>query len=245
MDRQVFAQSVVSSGQAYASYAIDVNGNLYVWGNDQYLHTVASSTVKQDSTPVLVTMPAGVTKWLAVACGQNHSIALGNDGNIYSWGLNNYGQLGNGTTANDSSLALVTKPAGVTSWTAITAGAFFNLAIGSDGNAYAWGYNNFGQLGNGSTANASTPTLVSLPTGVTATMVSAANNSSMIVGSDGKLYVCGRNVNGQLGLGNTTDQKSPVAVTLPVGVTVQALASGAFYNTFLGNDGNIYGSGSN
>lgn len=234
------AQKVYSSAVGYSSAAIDVNGNLYVWGNDQYLHSVSSSTVKQDSTPVLVTFPTGVTKWIKVAAGQNHMIALGNDGNLYAWGLNNHGQLGNGTTKNDSSLIMVTKPVGVTSWTDVSCGALHSIALGNDGNVYVWGYDSQGQLADSALTDKLSPTMVNLPGGITATAVSASNNTCVVIGSNDTVYCWGKNGNGQLGNGTQTDRVTPVAANLPIGVTPVSLASGAFFNSCFGSDGNIY-----
>ncbi len=79
---------------------------------------------------------------------------------------------------------------------------------------YSWGYNVDGQLGNGTTTNASTPTKVSLPAGVTATKAAAGGGDfTLIIGSDGNLYAAGGNgADGQLGNATTTDSATPVKV---------------------------------
>jgi len=99
----------------------------------------------------------GVTGWKMVAAGQTHTVALGNNDTLYAWGQNNDGQLGDGTTSDTSSPVMVTFPTGVKSWTAVAAGASHTIAIGNDGNVYAWGFNSTGQLGDTSTTNSSLP----------------------------------------------------------------------------------------
>ncbi|HTR82430.1 MAG TPA: T9SS type A sorting domain-containing protein [Bacteroidota bacterium] len=246
------AQKVFSAPASYASAAIDASGNLWVWSYDQYTHVGTSTaappsgTVPKDSTPVMVAFPSGVTAWTTVATGQTHVVALGNDGNLYSWGFNNDGQLGDSTTTNEATPVMVHKPTGVTGWTAVACGAFHNVAIDNSGNVYAWGLNSQGQLGDSSLTNKIAPTEVTLPTTVTA--VSATNNTCMALGSDGKIYAWGKNGNGQLGDSTTIDHYSTIGtVHIPVGVTVASIASGNFFNTCLGTDGNIYawGQGNN
>jgi|GEM_PF-2044418 len=249
-----YAQRISMGTAGFASCAIDVNGNLYVWGYDNYTpHTVVSqsSKVAQDSTPVLVAFPTGVTAWTDVATGGGFILALGSDGNIYSWGWNYHGQLGNGDSVASNTLVMVLKPIGVTSWTAIDAGDSSGYAIGNDGNVYAWGANNQGQLGQGGataydSANAyshSAPLKVMLPTGVTVTKLSAAANSAMVLGSDGNLYVWGINNNGQFGngtSGGSTARTTPMVVPLPLGITAVTPLSGGFHNGAICSDGNLY-----
>ena len=163
-----------------------------------------------DSTAVKVVFPQGVTAWISVAGGQYYTLALGNDGNIYSWGLNDHGELGVGTTVNDSLPEKVIMPAGVTRWTSIAAGGPSAYAIAADGSLYSWGSNGFGQLGNGSTSDSYSPVKVIMPAGVNAIAISAPSNSAMAIGSDGNLYTWGRNGDAQLGTGNTTDKNSLV-----------------------------------
>ena len=75
---------------------------------------------------------------------------------LQGWGDNAYGELGNGTKVNAAVPKAVTLPSGVTGFTAVAAGGEHTLAIGSDGNLYAWGDNSHGQLGNGPTITSST-----------------------------------------------------------------------------------------
>ncbi len=102
--------------------------------------------------------------------GGGFAYAIGSDGHEYAWGNGTSGQLGNGGTTNSSTPVLVSLPAGVTP-TAISGSYFSGYATGSDGKLYAWGGNNEGELGNGSTLPSSTPVVVSLPPGSTAERV--------------------------------------------------------------------------
>ncbi len=97
----------------------------------------------------------------SVAAGLYHSLAIGSNGKVYSWGNNANGELGNGTETNEKDPVIVSMPAGVSA-SAIAAGADHSLAIGSNGNLYAWGYNGLDELGNGTTTDATTPVQVGL-----------------------------------------------------------------------------------
>lgn len=239
------SQTVFSSPESFTSYAINASGDLYVWGTDNYLHQTVSTATAQDLTPVKVAFPAGVTSWVDGAAGIYHSVLLGNNGNVYAWGLNNHGQLGNGTTTNSDTLVEVKLPAGVTA-TAVAAGLFNSLAIGSDGNVYAWGENTYGELGNGTTTDSDMPLKVSLPSGFVPAKIYAYAYNDFAIGTDGSLYAWGSNGQGQFGLGNTTDQPTPVKVPLPSGVTKCLGVYGGYYFAIIeGNDGNLYGCGYN
>lgn len=110
-------------------------------------------------------------------------------GAAYAWGSNGSGQLGNGTmnTTNNPTPEPVTLPSGVTV-TAVATGKVHSLAIGSDGNVYSWGYNGFGQLGDGTTFDSSTPLAITLASGVTATAIAAGAYHSLAIGSNGTIY---------------------------------------------------------
>jgi len=102
----------------------------------------------------------GVT---ALAGGQYHSLAVKSDGTAWAWGYNGYGQLGDGTTTQRTTPVQVKGPGGsgyLTGVTAIAAGYYHSLAVKSDGTAWAWGYNTYGQLGDGTTTSRSTPVQV-------------------------------------------------------------------------------------
>ena len=158
---------------------------------------------------------------------------------LYSWGYNVDGQLGNGNTANENIPVKVQLPSGVTA-TAAAAGGFHSLAIGSDGKLYAWGDNTYGQLGNGTGTPSTTPVVVSMPAGVTATAVAAGEDHSVALGSDGNVYDWGYNGFGQLGNGTTNNSTLPIKVGLPAGVTATAVAAGNYMSEALGSNGDVY-----
>ncbi|WP_024628089.1 hypothetical protein, partial [Bifidobacterium sp. A11] len=115
-------------------------------------------------------LPADFT-YLQVSAGYDHSLALGSDGYAYAWGCNLYGPLGNNTASwygdTNPVPVRVRDPASPTDKSKglqaaqVSAGSHLSLAVGSDGNAYAWGQNLYGQLGDGSTNDKSVPVPVS------------------------------------------------------------------------------------
>ncbi len=245
LSEPAFSQAVFSSPVSLAAYATDANGNLYVWGQDNYLHPTVNATTTQDLAPVRVAFPSGVTSWVSASAGLYHSLALGNNGVVYAWGYNGAGQLGNGTTASSDTLVKVKLPAGVTA-TAIACGVSHSLALGSDGNVYAWGDNAYGELGNGTTANSDIPVKVNLPVGFAPAKIYAYAYNNYVMGTDGSVYAWGPNGQGQFGLGNVTGQPTPVQLPLPTGVTKWIGVYGGYYFTlFQGNDGNLYSAGYN
>ena len=225
-----------------ASPASAASSALYAWGANADGQLGNGSTTDSPS-PLSVTLPNGVTATDAAA-GGDHSLIIGSDGNVYAWGLNNDGQLGNGTTTNSSTPVHVLLPTGITA-TAISAGMNHSLAIGSDGNIYAWGYNGFGQLGNGTTTTSSIPVLASLPAGVSATAISAGTYFSLALGSNGQVYAFGEGTNGALGDGGVANKKTPNPVSLPAGVTALAISAGMRTGIVIGSDGNAYAWGAN
>lgn len=118
----------------------------------------------------------------------NFSLAIGSDGNLYSWGDNDGGQLGNGTQSEIGTPEAVDLAPGVTP-TAISAGGDVSLAIGSDGNLYSWGINQFGQVGNGTINNMQcSPEVITLAPDGTPRAISAGANFASAIGSDGSVY---------------------------------------------------------
>lgn len=245
------------AGGGNSAFALDDQGQAFAWGYN-YNGQLGDGTVNQGvpsnrPVPGPVTMPAGVT---FTALG-NGSIALGSDGNVYAWGENTYGQVGDGTTVDRPTPVPVSRanvPAGVT-FTSVSkeeSSSQYAIALGSDGLAYAWGDNAQGVLGDGTTTSRAEPGPVSManvPAGVTFTAVSAGSESAYALGSDGLIYSWGGNAAGALGDGTTGAGRSepgPVSMaTMPAGVTFTDVAGGFLYALAKGSDGQVYSWGYN
>ena len=145
-----------------------------------------------------------------IAGGYQHSLGLKADGTVWAWGYNNYGQLGDGSTTNRLTPVPVS---GLTGCVAIAAGYYHSLGLKADGTVWAWGYNNYGQLGDDSTANRLTPVPVSPVSGLTGCVANAGGfYHSLGLKADGSLWAWGRNTEGALGLGDTTNRLSPTQI---------------------------------
>jgi uncharacterized repeat protein (TIGR01451 family) len=174
----------------------------------------------------------------AIAGGYWHTCAL-KGGQVYCWGDNDSGQLGDGTTTDSNTPTLVADGAmGNSGVTAVAAGAFHTCAIKS-GALYCWGYNGYGQLGNGTYANSTTPVAVTnMGSGVTAVAAGVYHTCAIKFGA---LYCWGYNWAGQLGNGTHMNSTTPVAVTgMGSGVGgVTAVAAG-YYHTCAIQYGALY-----
>ncbi len=244
----VTAWTAITGGFSH-TLAIGNDNNLYSWGSNSNGQLGLGDPLTSYSSPQKVPYPTGVTGWTAVVAGAYYSLAVGNDGNLYSWGSNVYGQLGIGNTTDQHSPTKVTLPSGVTSWTTVIgAGAFNSIAVGNDNNIYAWGWYGYGELPLGPlAANQTTPAKVTYPGGVTGWIAAAGGNLyTVAIGNDGNLYTCGYNTNGQLGLGNKTSYNTFQKVPLPSLVTSwTAVACGVKHTLAIGSDGNLYSCGAN
>ncbi|MFI4991547.1 MAG: IPT/TIG domain-containing protein [Solirubrobacterales bacterium] len=195
---------------------------------------------------------SGLSEVTAVSAGDGYSLALLTNGKVMAWGEENtYGALGDGTTEES---ATPVEVSGLTDVTAISAGPENSLALRQDGTVVAWGRNDVGQLGNGSTSGpqtcsiynqacSTTPVAVSGLSAVTA--ISAGYEDGLAVESDGTVKAWGGNGRGQLGQGNGDlelhDEPVPVG-----GLTeVTAVAAGLYHNLALRSDSTVRSWGEN
>jgi alpha-tubulin suppressor-like RCC1 family protein len=230
------------------SLALCSDGTIAAWGRNSS-GQLGNNSVVNSSVPVLVNQSgvlAGKTV-VAVAAGSSHSLALCSDATLVAWGINNYGQLGNGGTTNSSVPVLVTQSGVLAGETVVSvaAGNGISLALCSDGTVAAWGLNSWGQLGNGGTTNSSDPVLVTqsgVLAGKTVVSLAAGTLHNLALCSDGTLTAWGLNTSGQLGDNSTTNRSTPVLVTqsgVLTGKTVISVAAGQSYSLALCLDGSV------
>ena len=146
----------------YHTVALKTDGSVWAWGNNT-TGQLGDGTNDNKNTPVQV-KGAGGSGWLtdvtAIGAGWHHTMALKTDGSVWAWGDNTTGQLGDGTTDNKNTPVQV-KGADGSGWlsdiTAIAAGSGHTMALKSDGSVWAWGDNDYGQLGDNTITDSTTP----------------------------------------------------------------------------------------
>ncbi|GEM_PF-6164495 len=156
----------IAAGQWF-SMALTSDGRVAAWGKNDagQLGSTSTEVGSSSAEPVPVTTGGALNgkTVVAIAAGQNHSLALTSDGQVAAWGANFNGQLGNNSITPSAVPVAVTGDGVLSGRTvvAIVAGGKDNLALTSDGLAATWGYNGFGQLGNNSTTPSAVPVMVS------------------------------------------------------------------------------------
>ena len=182
-----------------------------------------------------------LTGVVQVAGGSAHSLALKSDGTVWAWGYNVNGQLGdanNGTSRNTP--VQVLNLAGVVQ--IASGGIRHSLALKSDGTVWAWGWNIFGQLGDGTNTDRNVPAQVSGLTDMV--QIAGGQYHSLAVKSDGTVWSWGRNLDGQLGDGTDTNSNVPVQALGLTGV-VQSASCGFGHSLALKSDGTVWAWGAN
>ena len=140
----------VSCGGAHTA-AIKTDGTLWAWGYNLY-GQLGDNTIATKVSPVQTV--TGGTNWKQVSCGAFYTSATKSDGTLWSWGRNDFGQLGDNSNVGKSSP--VQTIAGGTNWKQVSCG-YSSVAIKSDGSLWAWGRNDYGQLANNTTTPRSSP----------------------------------------------------------------------------------------
>jgi alpha-tubulin suppressor-like RCC1 family protein len=210
--------------------ALKSNGSVSCWGsnaNGDIGDGAVSSAIR--TTPVQV---ANLSEVVSLAKGFGHTCALINDGTVKCWGLNDWGQLGDGTKLNRS---LATAVLGITNAVSISAGDQHTCALLANGSVNCWGRNDDGQLGLGNLIGSLTPTLV--PGLLSVVALELGSNHSCALNADTSVVCWGYNAAGQLGDGTTTKRAVPTTVA---GLTnVAALTAGTVHTCALKTDGNM------
>ncbi|MEV7521996.1 hypothetical protein [Streptomyces sp. NPDC091371] len=254
----------VSAGASH-TLALRSDGTVVAWGGNEY-GQLGDATSTDRSTPVQVCAPGqtapcssfltGITNFDA---GYWHNLAVQSGGTLHSWGLNSSGQLGDGSNVFNSTTpvqaALTGAPGNV------AAGRYHSLAHMTDSTVRSWGFNGFGQLGNGTTTSTNLPVQVcaqgqtapcaAFLTGVNE--VAAGADYSLALPTDGTVRAWGDNGFGQLGDGTTAHRSTPVQTcaagqTAPCGAFLTGVigfAAGGYHTLALQSDLTLKGWGHN
>lgn len=181
------------------------SGKLYSWGVADSYQTGQGNTTSL-ATPTQI---GSETNWESFAIGDRYVLAIKTDGTLWTWGLNTNGRTGRGLTSGTTNNP--TQVGTATNWKNVSAGITHSLGVRDDGTLWTWGGAANGRLGNGTTTpDVSSPAQIGTATNWSD--VSAGENYSLAIKTDGTLWAWGGNASSQLGNGNTTEQTSPIQI---------------------------------
>jgi len=236
--QDIVAIAAPTSADSGHSLALSAGGRVFGWGSNYWGQLGDGTSQNGRLTPVQVRDPQDPSTFLtgvvAMATGFTHSVALKADGTVVAWGGNLYGQLGDGTNTDRLTPVPVMGIGPANPAVAVGAGWSFSMALMRDGTVKSWGYNGFGELGDGTTLSHNAPVSVMALTGVTA--LSVAHSHTVALKTDGApsgvAWAWGNNDRGEIGDGTNTTRLAPVR-----GLTdVLTISAGDGSTLFLKND---------
>jgi alpha-tubulin suppressor-like RCC1 family protein len=227
-------KKMISAGHAHSLVTTGKEKKIWSFGDGRFGRLGHGDAGNEVVPRLIETLNHVVVK--QVAAGIFHSIVLTRDGDVFTWGSGTLGPLGHGNTYTQN---VPKRVEDLTNVTDIAAGSFHSLAVGGGGAVYTWGYNRQGQLGlgdHGVGTNRNVPTEVPGVNEVVA--VAAGSFHSFVLSRDGTAMACGRNDDGQLGLGDTDNRdtftvvaglRDVVDIDTGTSHTIAATAEGGLY----------------
>ena len=204
------------------------------WGKNDFGQVGDGTAGAQAFRPTAARVP-GLTGVVALAAGGYTSCALMQGGGVRCWGLNSFGQVGDGTLGSGQNRSTPTAVVGLANATAISVGSSHTCAVRATGTVACWGLNGFGQLGDGTSENRASPTALSGQ--VTVAAVSAGGGHTCVIGS-GRARCVGANNSGQLGAGLPVGSSPLVDVAQLT--TVESLAAGSAHTCAVLRDRTVH-----
>lgn len=241
---------VISCMQRFTSLAV---GDRYVCGitgdgiamckGDNSFGRLGDGTTTSRAHPVAVDAPEDV-RFTQLSAGPYHTCGLSSTGDVYCWGSNSYGQIGDGSTTGRLSPSVVSNPDGVT-FKRIIVGDRETCALTAAGAAYCWGRNSNGQVGDGTFTDRAVPSRVLAPDDVAFLELSAGGSHTCGLADTGQVYCWGYNDDGRLGDGTQVDQPVPVAVRTPPNAYLAHVTVGRLHSCAMTGSGKAWCWGAN
>jgi len=219
------------------SHGLTSEGLIYAWGGNSSSGSLGIVGSAMSVRPERVVVPDGLT-FSTFAISDTSTLAVSVDGELWAWGNNADGRLGDGTETH------ITHPTRIgveDNWSQVSIGRGHSLAINTDGELWAWGLNSHGQVGNGTTTVQLTPVQIGVANNWTS--ISTGASHSLALNSDGELWAWGNNSGGRLGIGNTTNSDEPVRVGLESNWT--SISAGSSHSAAINEDYELWTWGAN
>ena len=229
----------------YHTMILAQNGTVFACGKNTFGQLGLGDTTHRYTFTAVPALPKGVVASQVVA-GGCHTMILAEDGTVFACGWNALGQLGLGDDDDRLTFTEVTLPEGVVA-KQVVGGQRHTIILAEDGTVFACGWNAFGQLCLGDTTNRNTFTPVpALLDGKIVTQVVAGASHTMILVEDGTVFACGKNGDGQLGLGNNTSRKTLTKVSaLPNKKVAKQIFAGPDHSMIFTREGTTFVCGGN
>ena len=212
-------ETIVDAGTSdLTSYALSSKGKLYMWGSNKN-GQLATGNQQKSNLPILIDVDQNREneKILSIDTDEDTVHTILDDKSLWMWGDNKYGQIGNGNQINQLKPVKVIFPDGEEQISQVSSNDFSTYAISFKGKFYTWGINNLGQLGTGDTNNYNTPQIIDVDPNQENEIIRHADmefDTSFAITAEGKLYVWGWNVYGQVGNNQLTNQLTPTYIDI-------------------------------
>ena len=228
----------VSVGDSHSLF-LDCDGSVFSAGVNSSCQLGLAFGEFANMKPQIPTLISSLHNIIAISTCASHSLFLDSNGNVFSCGRNSEGQLGLNHTQDTSIPTLIEDFENIV---AISTGSSHSLCLDSDGKVWSFGSNKYGQLGLGDNKNRLKPARIEdLPT-IQKISTARRENYTMMLDHDGKVWVCGNNYFGRLGLGNQVNRNKPTQIkNLPNIIEINA----GCHSMMLDENGEVWTFGSN
>ena len=239
--------ATVSAGHNH-TMAVTTNGELWAWGwnqQGQLGHGLSLTPIMDRPFRI-----GSETNWFSVSAGVNYTVAITTNGELWAWGWNQTSQLGDGTTTHRNTPVRIGSG---TNWATVSAGggrgqligtySGHTVAVTTSGEIWAWGWNQTGQLGDGTTTQRNAP--VRIGSGTNWATVSAGDNHTVAVTRNGEFWIRGNNEAGQLGHGGAPVRGSNPPMRVGSATNWATASAGSNYTMAVTRNGELRAWGDN
>ncbi|KAG1690342.1 hypothetical protein DVH05_028222 [Phytophthora capsici] len=221
--------------------AVASDGAVYSWGYNDRGQLGLGSTISKSHTPRMIDSLREKYHITTAAVSYHHSAVISSNGELLMFGMNDCGQLGLDHTQHQHTPQLVDALSSQVV-TKVACGLYHTVAVTSGGEVYAFGKNDYGQLGLGHARNMKVPALAKTALGETdekIVAVSCGYYHTVTISEKGKLITWGRNDYGQLGIGSKEHKNSAQYVPLPLSSKIKTASCGCYHTLILMSNGRV------